>query len=153
MVKIITAIATQLGLAFERKRAEEELRQHREHLEELVGTRTGELREKQQVLLSILEATPESLILLDRDGRIVTCNEVAARRAGKRVSDLVNTRFTSALPAEIAKHRQTLIDQAIQKRSAVVDEDDTGRDVFSDLLQSRLRQQGRGDAASVVLAS
>ena len=107
MVKIITAIATQLGLAFERKRAEEELRQHREHLEELVATRTGELREKQQVLLSIFEATPESLILLDRDGRIVTCNEkVAARRIEKRVSDLVNTCFASALPAEIAKHRQ-----------------------------------------------
>lgn len=37
LVKVITAIATQLGMAFERKRAEEELRQYREHLEELVG--------------------------------------------------------------------------------------------------------------------
>jgi PAS domain S-box-containing protein len=149
LVKIITAIATQLGLAFERKRAEEELRQHREHLEELVGTRTGELREKQQVLLSILEATPESLILLDRDGRIVTCNEVAARRAGKRVSDLVNTPFTSALPAEIAKHRQTLIDQAIQKRSAVVDEDKRDGTCFQICFNPVL--DSKGEVTSLVV--
>lgn len=149
LVKVITAIATQLGLAFERKRAEEELRQHREHLEELVGTRTGELREKQQVLLSILEATPESLILLDRDGRIVTCNEVAARRIGKRVSDLVNTCFASALPAEIAKHRQTLIDQAIQKRSAVVDEDERNGTCFQICYNPVL--DSKGEVTSLVV--
>src|SRR6516164_10042103 len=41
------------------------------------GTNTDvtEQREMEQILLSVLEAAPESLLLLDRDGRIVTCNE------------------------------------------------------------------------------
>jgi len=59
MVKVITAIATQLGLAFERSAPKKSYVSIVNILEELVGTRTGELREKQQVLLSILEATPE----------------------------------------------------------------------------------------------
>jgi PAS domain S-box-containing protein len=107
------------------------------------------LREKQQVLLSILEATPESLLLLDRDSRVVTCNEVAARRAGKRVSDLVNTPFTSALPAEIAKHRQTLIDQAIQQRSAMVDEDERGGTCFQICYNPVL--DSKGEVTSLVV--
>jgi len=83
-----------------------------------------ELRHKQQILLSVLEAAPESLLLLDRDGRIVTCNEVAARRLGKTAAELTNVHFSSALPADVAPARATLISEAIQTQSVVFGEDE-----------------------------
>ena len=83
-----------------------------------------ELRHKQQILLSVLEAAPESLLLLDRDGRIVTCNEVAARRLGKTAAELTNAHFTSVLPADVSRDRATLISEAIQTQSVVFGEDE-----------------------------
>src|SRR6516162_6473653 len=83
-----------------------------------------ELRHKQQILLSVLEAAPESLLLLDRDGRIVTCNEVAAQRLGKTAVELTNVHFTSVLPADVSRDRATLISEAIQTQSVVFGEDE-----------------------------
>jgi len=44
--KLLDVLAERLGRIIERKRAEEDLRKHREHLEELAEERTAELREE-----------------------------------------------------------------------------------------------------------
>ncbi len=56
-----------------------ENRGYREHLEEMVGQRTRELRESEAKLSDILNSVPQSIFWKDRNGVYLGCNEVFAR--------------------------------------------------------------------------
>ena len=58
----------------ERKRMEEELRRHAEHLEELVAARTGELQESERRYRSLAENDPDIIQRFDRDLRRLYVN-------------------------------------------------------------------------------
>jgi PAS domain S-box-containing protein len=45
--------------------------------------------EKEKALRTLLHAIPESLFLLDSQGRVLACNETAAKRIGRSVQELV----------------------------------------------------------------
>ncbi|MGA2240112.1 MAG: ATP-binding protein [Candidatus Bathyarchaeia archaeon] len=55
--------------------AELDLRQYSKHLEELVDERTRRLREREEMLRAIRDATPNGTILVDMAGNIVDCNQ------------------------------------------------------------------------------
>jgi PAS domain S-box-containing protein len=58
----------------ERKRMEEELRRHTEHLEELVAARTGELQESERRYRALAENDPDIIQRFDRDLRRLYVN-------------------------------------------------------------------------------
>ncbi|MCE5198323.1 MAG: PAS domain S-box protein [Armatimonadota bacterium] len=66
----------------ERKRAEEELQKYRDHLEDLVEQRTGELREEQEFTSAILYTSTAIVIVLGPDGKIVRFNRAAEQLTG-----------------------------------------------------------------------
>jgi len=66
----------------ERKRADEELRRHRDHLEELVAARTAELRANEESLQLILDSLPDAVFIHEPDGTIVTANRKMAEMCG-----------------------------------------------------------------------
>jgi PAS domain S-box-containing protein len=71
-----------------RKRAEENLRQYRQHLEELVGERTEELTEANEQLLQEIEGRKQ----LERE--ILDIGEREQRRIGRELHDSVGQQFT-----------------------------------------------------------
>ena len=59
----------------DRRSLEEQLERYSKQLEGLVIQRTKSLRESQEKLAAIIQASPESIIVTDLDGRIIDCNE------------------------------------------------------------------------------
>ena len=66
----------------------------------------GALLKSRQTLRALLDATPETVLLLDRQGVILAINEVAARRLGKAIKDTVGVNVFDLLPLEVAKKQK-----------------------------------------------
>ena len=73
----------------DRKRAEQELEQHRLRLEEMVQERTAELVRTRQQIENILHSAGEGIFGLDLEGRLTFINEAGARLLGWRADDLI----------------------------------------------------------------
>lgn len=148
----------------ERKRDEEELRKHREHLEELVEERTAELhkineqlkgeieeRKKAEAALrqseatkrALLNATTDSALLLDLEGKILAINEVAAKRLGKRVEDLVNISVKKLFPPLLFKARKVHGEDAVRSGKPSRYEDIREGRIFDNSVYPVLDSKGK----------
>ncbi|EXJ15940.1 PAS domain-containing protein [Imhoffiella purpurea] len=87
----------------DRKRATEELDRYRHHLEELVDTRTAELRRQSQSLRAIIDNIPHMIWLKDRDGRFMAANRATAEIAGRPIEDLLGRTDLDIWPHPLAE--------------------------------------------------
>ncbi len=103
----------------ERKRAEEELKKHRDHLEEKVTERTrdllksneelqreiaersraeSELSKMRSYLDSIIDSMPSILVGVDLDGKVTLWNREAERITGKLADAVLGAEMSEAIP-------------------------------------------------------
>ena len=68
----------------EQVRLREELDRYSRHLEELVRERTKSLQESQERLNTIIQASPEGIVVTDQSGMIIDCNRAALRHYTSR---------------------------------------------------------------------
>ncbi len=74
----------------ERKRAEEELLLHREHLEELVAARTQELEQSEEKYHALYDNSPGLMISVDAlSKRVIECNETLLQRLGYMRDEII----------------------------------------------------------------
>jgi PAS domain S-box-containing protein len=73
----------------ERKRMEEELRLHAEHLEELVAARTGELQESETRYRSLYHTIADAVFVVDEKGQIEDVNDSACAQLGYTREELI----------------------------------------------------------------
>ena len=107
----------------ERKQAEEELRKHRDHLEEMVAERTGDLvkrneelqqeiavrrrteealRRSEERFRSLVETAPIVIIHLSPDGRIIEFNPEAERLYGRKRDEAIGQNYLEfCIPEDI----------------------------------------------------
>ncbi len=132
----------------ERKRDEDEIRRHRDHLDELVAQRAAELEQvnarlqeeiaereyaenalrerEKQLRAQLLELdqvykfAPVGLFLLDRDMRFVRVNERMAEISGKPVDAHLGNTLDQVLP-EIADHLNEVFRPVFEEGEPVVD--------------------------------
>ena len=93
----------------ERKRAEEELRKYREHLEEMVAERTAELRESEEKLKAQYKGIPVPTYTWQRVGEdlvLVDYNDAAVEITGGGVANFVGTKA-----AEMYRDRPEIQDE------------------------------------------
>ncbi len=136
----------------ERRRAEEALRRHRDHLDELVRERTRELtavnerlrrevdertraeadiarasealRESEETARALLNAPLDAAILTDTEGVVLDANETMSRRFGMRVDELVGTCIWDLLPPDLAERRQACIREVLRSGEPIRHEDE-----------------------------
>jgi PAS domain S-box-containing protein len=65
-----------------------------------------DLREKEKAFRGILDATTDSIFLLDTDMRILAVNETAAARHGRRPDELLGTNVLALFPPDVAERRR-----------------------------------------------
>ncbi len=87
----------------ERRRTEEELGRHREHLEELVAERTQELRDSEEMFRSMAASARSAIIMIDDAGRTTFWNEAAERIFGWPAAEVLG-RDVHALLAPPRSH-------------------------------------------------
>ncbi len=95
----------------ERKLLEQELQDINESLEVQVAVKTRELQVRQQIQQAMLEATDQSIIMLDRNGIVQLANETAARRMKVELKDFVGICAWDLLPPELSNSRRTVVDK------------------------------------------
>jgi len=77
------------------------------------------LRESEERVRSIFDATVESVILLDTDCTILAINEEGAKRRSHSPTEMVGKSLCEALPPEIARNRQEKILEIIDNKASV----------------------------------
>jgi PAS domain S-box-containing protein len=87
----------------ERKQAEEELNQHRHHLERLVADRTLELRQKTRYQRALIDNMPHKVWLKDSDGHYLAANRAFAEAMQLDIESIVGQTDFDIRPKEIAE--------------------------------------------------
>lgn len=82
-LSVMKTVADLVSIAMQRKQSEQALQQHREHLEELVRERTGELDAERRRFHEVLDALPAYVVLLGMDYRVPFANRFFEERFGK----------------------------------------------------------------------
>lgn len=72
------------------------------------------LRESRATARGLLDATQESLLLLDKEGIIIAVNQTAARRHQKTPEELFGTNFFDLLPQDILESRRARFNSVLQ---------------------------------------
>lgn len=94
------------------------------------------VRESAEKLRSLFDATTESILLLDRQGTVLTLNETAARRFGKSPGVLIGTKIADVgedqFPSSAVEYRTRRISEVLRTKQPVRFEDErAGRCFFT----------------------
>ncbi len=120
----------------ERKSLEMQLERHAQQLEQMVETRTAELRQAKEQIEVILSNTSDAIALADADGNLVQLNPAFAHLFGSRVSVSIEqilgimrqedkvTELAQALLKVIYDHAHARVDTDLEvQNGAVIDAD------------------------------
>ncbi len=89
------------------------------------------LRRSKETLQAILDATLESLIMVNREGRVLALNATAARRFGCPPEQLLGTRLAERYAAGIAAQRRAWVSEVLESGRALIGEDERGARIYS----------------------
>ena len=133
---LIDALAREIGKFIERQRMEEEIRKHRDHLEEVVAERTAELaktnEELQTEIIERKQAEEEigkfkiiadnatyGVSISDLEGRLTYVNDTYVQMHGYTADELIGKHFSILYTEEQAKFMESRRKRIFQTGSAV----------------------------------
>jgi len=86
------------------------------------------LQKQERTITALLNATTDALFILDHDGTILFLNETLAKRAGKRMNEIVNTSFFELISSgAISTHLAEEIRAGMAGKSSRFEEEAGGR--------------------------
>jgi PAS domain S-box-containing protein len=91
-----------------------ERKRTRAELERLVAERTQALKERETLLTALMDATQDTVALVDREGIILSINQSGAIRFGKTPHELIGLNVYALMSSDLAQARKTLIDQVFE---------------------------------------
>lgn len=98
---------------------------------------------------ALLDATPETLMLVDMEGRILTINETGARRLGHSPDEMVGKPLMGFLEPELSDSRQEQFDRLAETFEPVRFEDERNGVVFSHVLYPVTGKSGEVERVAI----
>ena len=101
------------------------------------------LHQAEETARALLNATTDSAILIDNQGKIQAINEIAAKRLSKNNVYLVHKNLLDILPPDLARQRKIRIDQVLDTGDPLQFEDDYAGTVYLNSLYPVFDRQGK----------
>lgn len=127
-----TTIISMVEDISERKRAEERL------------------RNSERTLRTLIDASPESILLMDTDGVVLIANETLAHRLGKTVNAITDHMAYDFLPADIATSRRRHIAEVVRTGKPTRFEDQRSGRYFDNVVCPVLDEHGKVAAVALL---
>jgi two-component system, sensor histidine kinase and response regulator len=101
------------------------------------------LRQSQQTLRALVDSNPESLCLMDHDGKILVANRSFAHRLNRDPDDIVNSNVYKLIPAELAKERKEKFNKVFDTATPVRFSDQHGLLIFDHHVHPAQTKDGK----------
>ena len=92
---------------------------------------------------ALLNASTDSVILIDIQGKILAINEIAAKRLSENNADFLRKNLLDIIPPDLARQRKAMIDQVLDIGDPVQFEDDDSGTIFINSLYPLFDRQGK----------
>ena len=106
------------------------------------GPVSTDLRIQAGVCEALMDASTESVLILDRDGIVLACNEIAASRLGRRQAEMVGRDIRDFQEAEVTRRREEWMRHVIETRSPLQVRDEREGRVYEVRLAPIMDDQG-----------
>jgi PAS domain S-box-containing protein len=114
-VEIVKLIASQAAISLENARLYQSLLvdiERRKAVEE-------ELRSSEQMARALLDALRDSLVLIDRDGLVLSLNKTKARSLAMKSDEIVGRHLWDLFPPKVAERRKAFVERAVRSVKAI----------------------------------
>jgi len=101
------------------------------------------LEESEKTARALLDATTDSVLLIDRDGLIIDSNDKMASRLGKTRKDIIGTIIYDHFSPDLAEKRKALGFEAVRKRKTICFEDQWEDHWFENSVHPIIDPQGQ----------
>lgn len=108
------------------------------------------LRAREQMLRAVLEATTETVAMVEPDTTFVMINSIGAQRLNQTVTAIVGKSFYDLFPKEIAATRQTVVTDVIKTARSKRFEDQQEKFWFEHNVSPVLDEQGKVSHTAIV---
>ena len=107
------------------------------------------LEEKEQTLQALLNAPPESSMLIGLEGKVLAINEVAAQRFGKKIDELIGTVLYDHMPYDLAESRKAQGDKVVRSGKPVYLQDERAGRIYDTNIYPVLNAEEKVTALAI----
>jgi len=114
---ILEYIGHEIGIIIAKMKMEEELKNHRDHLEQLVEARTKELGESEEKFRLAFENAADAIFWADpRSGLIINCNKMAETLLERKKEEIIGTHQSTLHPLDKKEYYTNMFEEYIKTK-------------------------------------
>src|SRR5688572_21501523 len=117
-IEIAQEVASSLAVAIRQAQLRERVERYANELEDRVAARTADLERSENRLAAILNALPDLVFVVDRDGRYVEILTSREDLLYRPLPEMLGRRFHDLLPQQVADSHLRVVRQTIESRSS-----------------------------------
>jgi PAS domain S-box-containing protein len=117
-IEIAQQVASTLAVAIRQAQLREHVERYANELEDRVAARTADLERSENRLSAILNALPDLVFVVDRDGRYVEILTSREDLLFRPLPEMLGRRFHDLLPQQVADAHLRVVRQTIERRAS-----------------------------------